>query len=192
MGGTFDPPHYGHLRLAEAAQEQLALDRVLWIVAADPPHKQGRDITPVSDRLELVAAAIAHLPGHVISRIDIDRPGPHWAADTVALVAAQYPTATLFFLMGGDSLRDLPTWGRPQEFLSHTQLGVLRRPGATVDLRALEAVLPGITRQVHFIEAARLDISAHAIRRRVAKGIPLDGLVPPKVEALITQRQLYR
>lgn len=192
MGGTFDPPHYGHLRLADAAQQQLALDRVLWIVAADPPHKQDREITPVADRLDLVAAAIAGLPGHVISRVDIDRPGPHWAADTVALISAQFPDDRLYFLMGGDSLRDLPTWGRPQEFLRHTQLGVLRRPGAPIDLTALEAALPGISSKVRFIDAPRLDISAHAIRRRVAAGLPLDGLVPPAVADLILVRGLYR
>jgi nicotinate-nucleotide adenylyltransferase len=192
MGGTFDPPHYGHLRLAQAARDQLSLDRVLWVVAADPPHKQDRRITPVRDRLDLVAAAIAGQPGHELSRVDVDRPGPHWAADTVALVAAQHPGAELFFLMGGDSLRDLPTWGRPREFLAHTRLGVLRRPGALVDLEALEAVLPGITGRVDFIAAPRLDVSAHDIRRRAAAGLPITGLVPPAVEALIAARRLYR
>ena len=191
MGGTFDPPHYGHLRLAEAAQAQLALDSVLWIVAAAPPHKQDRAITPVADRLDMVEAAIAGLPGHAVSRIDIDRPGPHWAADTVALIASQHPADTLFFLMGGDSLRDLPTWGRPREFLRHTQLGVLRRPGAPIDLNALEAALPGITRRVHFIDGPRLDIAAQTIRMRAASGLPIGGLVPPAVEEFIRKRGLY-
>lgn len=192
MGGTFDPPHYGHLRLAQAARDQLSLDRVLWVVAADPPHKQDRPITPVADRLDLVAAAIAGQPGHELSRVDVDRPGPHWAADTVALVAAQHPGAELYFLMGGDSLRDLPTWGRPREFLARTRLAVLRRPGAQVDLAALETVLPGITSRVDFIAAPRLDISAHDIRSRVAAGLPITGLVPPAVAALIAARGLYR
>jgi nicotinate-nucleotide adenylyltransferase len=192
MGGTFDPPHYGHLHLAQAAQEQLGLRRVLWIIAADPPHKQDREITPVADRLELVAAAIEALPGHAISRVDIDRPGPHWAADTVALLAAKHPDDQLYFLMGGDSLRDLPTWGRPREFLTHTRLGVLRRPGAAIDLGALEAALPGLSQRVEFIDAPRLDISAHSVRQRAAAGESLAGFVPPAVAELIEQRGLYR
>src|SRR5690349_12305263 len=130
FGGTFDPPHNGHLALAQAALAQLHLERVLWVVTADPPHKQGRPLSPVADRLALVEAAIAGQPHFVVSRVDIDRPGPHWAADTVALLKQQYPRVDLVYLMGGDSLRDLPTWGRPAELLAKAMLGVLLRPGA--------------------------------------------------------------
>src|SRR5690349_17867493 len=98
FGGTFDPPHNGHLHLAAAAHDQLALDRVLWIVTADPPHKDD-SISPVDVRLALVAAAIAGQPAFEISRVEIDRPGPHFAADTVALLAKQFPAANLIYLM---------------------------------------------------------------------------------------------
>jgi nicotinate-nucleotide adenylyltransferase len=192
LGGTFDPPHNGHILLAQAARKQLRLDEVLWVVTADPPHKQDNEISPVADRLDLVKAAIAGEPAFRLSRVDVDRPGPHWAADTVALVRAAYPGADLVYLMGGDSLRDLPTWGRPREFLAGCTLGVLRRPGDDFDLAGLERVLPGLTRRVTFIDVPPLEIASHTIRRRVRAGEAIDDLVPPAVADLIAARRLYR
>ena len=191
FGGTFDPPHLGHLALAAAARDQLALHRVLWIVTADPPHKDD-SISPVEQRLALVAAAIAGQPHFEISRIEIDRPGPHYAADTVTLLAAQRPADDLVYLMGGDSLRDLPTWGRPRELLAHCTLGVLRRPGDHVDLAALEIPLPGLSQCVAFIDMPLLPISASEVRRRVAAGLPIADLVPRAVADLIEALGLYR
>jgi nicotinate-nucleotide adenylyltransferase len=192
FGGTFDPPHNGHLALAQAALSQLDLDRVLWVITADPPHKQGWPLSPVPDRLDMVLAAIAGQPNFEVSRVDIDRPGPHWAADTVALLKHAHPGVDLVFLMGGDSLRDLPTWGRPRELLANATLGVLLRPGAEVDPASLEHELPGITRRVAFVAAPRVALSSHDLRQRVADGQPLDGLTPPGVAALIETRGLYR
>ena len=192
FGGTFDPPHAGHLALALAARQQLGLNRVLWVVTADPPHKIGQILTPVQDRLDMVSAAIQGQPDFEISRIDIDRPGPHWSADTVARLKRSQPEAEWVFLMGGDSLRDLPTWGRPQELLANASLGVLLRPDATVDLASLEQTLPGISSRVAFVSAPRLEVSSHDIRRRVADGQAIDGLVSPGVAAIIRVRGLYQ
>jgi nicotinate-nucleotide adenylyltransferase len=192
FGGTFDPPHNGHLALAQAARQQLNLDRVLWVVTADPPHKQGRPLTPVQDRLDMVQAAIAGQPHFEVSRVDIDRPGPHWAADTVALLKQAHPEVDWVYLMGGDSLRDLPTWGRPRELLANAMLGVLLRPGAEVDPASLEQDLPGITRKVAFVQAPRIDLSSHDVRQRVMDGRSIAGLTPPGVAALIQARGLYR
>lgn len=195
FGGTFDPPHYGHLRLAQAARQQLGLDRVLWIVTADPPHKQGAPISPISDRLQMVLAMLADSPQDEVSRVDVDRPGPHYSADTVALLARQFPGAALVFLMGGDSLRDLPTWHRPLDLLKQCSLGVLRRPGDSVDaalLAQLEHQLPGLAAKVAFVEAPPLNLASHAIRRRVRAGQPLTGLVPEAVAAHIQRHNLYQ
>jgi nicotinate-nucleotide adenylyltransferase len=192
FGGTFDPPHNGHLALAQAALQQLSLHRVLWVVTADPPHKQGWPLSPILDRLDMVLAAIDNLPQFEVSRVDVDRPGPHWAADTVALLKQTQPGVEWVYLMGGDSLRDLPTWGRPRELLANAGLGVLLRPGAEVDLAILEHDLPGISQKVAFVLAPRLAIASHDIRQRVAAGQPIDGLTPPKVAALIQVRGLYR
>ena len=192
FGGTFDPPHLGHLRLAHAARAQLRLDTVLWVLTPDPPHKRGQPISPAADRLALVQAAIADEPAFVLSRVDLDRPGPHWAADTVRLLAAEFPQDRLIYLMGGDSLRDLPRWGRPLEFLRWCTLGVLRRPGAVIDLASLEAVLPGLAAKVEYVDAPPLDLASHEIRRRVRAGESLAGWVPEAVARLIAARGLYQ
>jgi len=192
FGGTFDPPHNGHLALADAAWRQLGLERVLWVVTADPPHKHDLRLSPVNDRFDMVAAAIAGQPRYEISRVDMDRPGPHWAADTVALLSQSHPGAELVYLMGSDSLRDLPTWGRPQELLAHASLGVLRRPGAEAAPAVLEGPLPGISSKVAFVTAPAVSVSSHEIRRRVAHGEPIDSLVPAAVAGIIHERGLYR
>ena len=191
FGGTFDPPHFGHLRLAEAARVQLRLERVLWVLTADPPHKHGQPLSPVEDRLAMVVAAIAGQAAYELSRVDIDRPGPHLAADTVALLAQQLPGAQLVYLMGGDSLRDLPRWIRPAEFLAHCSLGVLRRPGDAIDLAALERVLPGLAAKVEFIQSPPVAIASNEIRRQAQAGLPLEGWVPPAVAQIIRERRLY-
>lgn len=192
FGGTFDPPHNGHLALAVAARDELGLGKVLWVPAADPPHKRGRRVSRAADRLAMVRAAIAGQPGFEVSRVDLDRPGPHWSADTVALLAKQYPHDELVFVMGGDSLKDLPTWGRPQEIVDCCTLGVLRRPGAAINLPKLEAVLPGISRKVRFIDEPPIALSGRDIRARAREGLPIDDLVPPGVAELIAERGLYR
>ncbi len=117
FGGTFDPVHVGHLILATESASQLDLDKVLWMVTADPPHK-GELVTPVEHRLAMVAAAIDADPLFEISRIEVDRPGPHLAVDTMRLLHELYPSDTLVYLMGGDSLEDLPTWYKPADFLA--------------------------------------------------------------------------
>ncbi|MBI4771899.1 MAG: nicotinate (nicotinamide) nucleotide adenylyltransferase, partial [Chloroflexi bacterium] len=180
FGGTFDPPHLGHLILAEEACARLRLDRLLWVLTAQPPHKQDWELSPLADRLALVQAAIEGEPRFALSRVDIDRPGPHWAADTLRLVGQANPGAALIYLMGGDSLRDLPTWGRPAEFVARcTEIGVMRRsktplagPGQQFDLAALEAALPGLASKVRFLDLPMIDIASHDVRRRVREGRP--------------------
>jgi nicotinate-nucleotide adenylyltransferase len=191
FGGTFDPPHCGHLRLAEAARVQLQLDRVLWVLTADPPHKHNTPMSPVADRLAMVTAALAAEPAGELSRVDIDRPGPHLAADTVVLLSQQFPGAQLVYLMGGDSLRDLPGWIRPEAFLAHCSLGVLRRPGDNIDLPVLERALPELVGKVAFVQSSLVDIASKEIRRRVQAGESLEGWVPAAVAKIIRERGLY-
>jgi len=191
FGGTFDPPHIGHLILAEEACAQLGLERLLWALAGDPPHKRDRSISSLPDRLALMQAAIDGNLRFELSRVDIDRPGPHWTADTVRLVSQDYPDGDLIFLMGGDSLGDLPNWNRPQEILSYCTLGVMRRPEQTFDLAALEETLPGISRKVRFLDLPMIDISSRDIRRRVLMGLPYRYMVPEAVREVIEERHLY-
>lgn len=193
FGGTFDPPHLGHLILAGEALDQLGLDRLLWVVTPDPPHKQGRSITRLSDRLALVETAIADEPAFTLSRVEIDRPGPHYALDTVRLLHDRHPGDELVYLMGGDSLVDLPDWHRPRELVKACDaLGVMRRPEEVIDLAELEGQLPGLTSKVRFIDAPLLEISSSDLRERAAAGRPIRYYLPSGVFDLIQRRGLYR
>jgi nicotinate-nucleotide adenylyltransferase len=193
FGGTFDPPHLGHLILAAEAQHQLRLDRLLWVLTQDPPHKHGHMIRPWENRLEMVRLAIAEDPAFEISRVDIDRPGPHFAVDTMRILAQQIPDAELFYLIGGDSLRDLPTWHAPRQFLQDCAgLGVMRRPGDSINLDALENVLPGISARVHFITTPLLEISSTDIRDRIATRRPFRYYLTPAVYRYILKTDLYK
>lgn len=192
FGGTFDPPHYGHLALARAARDTLGLTCVLWAVAADPPHKRGRVHTPAATRVRLVEAAIAGEPGMALSRVDLDRPGPHYTVDALALLAAAKPEAELVLLIGGDSLRDLPNWHRPLDLIQRCRIGVLQRPEVEVDLAELERALPGVTGRIEFIPAPPVPAASQIIRARAAAGEPLSGLVPAAVAELIAVEGLYR
>lgn len=192
FGGTFDPPHLGHLILAAEAAYQLHLNRLLFVLAADPPHKQGQPITAVRHRLDMLLATIGNDPFFELSRVDLDRPGPHYSLDTVRLLRMENPGAEMVFLMGGDSLHDLPTWHRPIDFVDVCDLiGVFRRPGDNVDLPALEEELPGLGMKVRFVETPLLEIASHDIRRRVAEGRPFRYFVPEAVYHIIRERDLY-
>lgn len=193
FGGTFDPPHVGHLILAAEARAQLELDRLLWVLTADPPHKRGQPLTPLADRLDMVAAALCDNPAFELSRVDIDRPPPHYALDTVRLLQELYPQAALIYVMGGDSLHDLPTWHRAPEFLrACAGLGVMRRFGYQADLDSLERKLPGVMAKVEFIDAPVLEISSSGIRQRIRSGAPFRYYLPLTVYHLILERHLYR
>ena len=168
FGGTFDPPHVGHLILAEECRTQLALDLLLWVVTDNPPHKRYVNISPIEDRVKLVQKAITGNDAFALSRVDIDRPSPHFAIDTVNILKQEYPGAQFFYLMGGDSLHDLPTWNRPQDFIETCDgIGVMRRHADQVDLASLEEVLPGISKKVLIVDAPILEISSKQIRQRI-------------------------
>lgn len=192
LGGTFDPPHLGHLVLADQAQAQLGLALVLFCPVGQQPLKSGQPVTPVHHRLAMTQLAIADRPGWVISRVDLDRPGPHYTADSLALLHASYPDHALYFLMGADSLNDIPRWYAPDRVILHARLAVARRPGVEPDLPALEQVLPGLRGQITWIDSPWLDVAATDIRRRVQRGWSIHYLVPPPVEAYIEQNGLYR
>ncbi|MBM3153179.1 MAG: nicotinate (nicotinamide) nucleotide adenylyltransferase [Chloroflexi bacterium] len=193
FGGTFDPPHLGHLILANEAQSQMHLDRLLWALTGDPPHKRGQSITPLSHRVKMVQLALAGEQEIELSRIEIDRPSPHYAVDTIHLLAGQYPQAELVYLMGGDSLRDLTGWQRPAELVAAChEIGVMRRPGDDIDLSSLIKTLPDITKKVRFVDAPLLEISSREIRQRIAGDRPFRHYLPPVVFQYIQENKLYR
>lgn len=192
FGGTFDPPHLGHLILASESLSQLGLDRLLWVLTPDPPHKPSQPITPLAQRLEMLRLAIADEPRFEICEIEMDRPGPHYTVETLRQLKAENPSWALVYLMGGDSLRDLPNWREPAEVVSlcHT-LGVMRRPQDAVDLSALERQLPGIQAKVRMVDVPLLEIASSQIRQRVADGLSFRYYLHPDVYAYILLSDLY-
>lgn len=193
FGGTFDPPHLGHLILAMEACGQLNLDRLLWVVTPDPPHKKGQSISPVKLRLRLIKAAIGDDPFFEVSRIELERPAPQYAVDTIGELREQFPGSELIYLMGGDSLHDLYEWHQPKLLVSLADgIGVMRRPGDLVDMTVLEQQLPGISAKLAFVDAPLLEISSRQIRERVKAGKPFRYYLPPAVYEQILALDLYR
>lgn len=193
FGGTFDPPHIGHLILAGEAVSQFQLDRLLWVLTPDPPHKQENPITPLKHRLPMLQSMIAHNPKFELSRLEIDRPGPHYTLDTVRLLASQQPDAELFLLIGEDSLNDLPTWRLAADLVAAvSKIGVMHRPSDSANLAALEVKLPGITEKAHFMNALLQPVSSRELRRRVVAGEMYRYYVTSEVYDYIESHQLYR
>ena len=196
FGGTFDPIHLGHLILAEHCREACRLDRVLFIPAGQPPHKSDRQITPGRARLEMVELAIAGNATFAASSIELERVGPSYSADTLAALASEHPDAELFFLIGSDSLADLPQWYQPARIAERAVIVVATRPGVEkLDLAPLRGIL-GTTAteriERHVVQIPLVQIASSAIRSRVSAGQSIRYLVPRAVECYIETHGLYR
>ena len=184
FGGTFDPPHVGHLVTAVNVRHGLRLDRVLFVVANQPWQKQGsRAITPAADRLWLVEQAVRGVRGLEASDIELDRGGPSYTADTLVELAKLHPGAELFTILGEDAAADFLTWDRYEEVAERSTLVVVDRPGFVADL-------PGGFDWVH-VEVPHLEVSSTDLRARVVDGRPLDFLLTAPVIEAIRVRQLY-
>ncbi|HRQ39034.1 MAG TPA: nicotinate (nicotinamide) nucleotide adenylyltransferase [Chloroflexota bacterium] len=192
LGGTFDPPHVGHLWLAEAAREQLGLARVLFLPVGTPPHKEGKTITAVSHRLTMTQLAIQDNPAFTLDTTDADRKPPHTTVTLLPQIQTRYPDAQLWLLIGADSLRDLPAWVEPQRLIQQCQLAVLPRPGVEIDWEVLETAVPHIRRATQWLDGPSVSLSATQIRHWAAAGRSLRYLTPPAVLAYIQQHGLYR
>lgn len=193
FGGTFDPPHIGHLILTMELSHQLALDRVYWVLTPAPPHKPDQAITPVDLREEMLRSILDGEPTFDLSRVDIDRPPPHYAVDTVHIFRRQFPGDELVYLMGEDSLRDLPDWERPGEFLAAIDhLGVFSRREVEPEVAPLTAALEGLPGKLHLSHGPLIQISSSEIRARVKGGRPYRYFLPPAVYSIVEENHLYR
>jgi nicotinate-nucleotide adenylyltransferase len=194
LGGTFDPIHNVHLRLAEDAREQLGLNRVLFIPAPNPWRKAGRAITPVAHRVAMVERAIAGNDAFALSTLEIDRPGPTYTADTLASLHQQLGAGTvLHFILGADALEDLPHWHEPERIVALARLAVAARPGVRLPAAdQLEARLPGVTTVLERVEMQPLQISSTDLRLLAASGRSLRYLLPDAVAAYVEEHGLYR
>ena len=193
FGGTFDPPHIGHLVLADEARAELELTKVLWVVTGEPPHKPDRPILSVAHRLRMVEIAVQNDPAFELSRLEVDRPGPHYAADTLAELAEARSDDERAYVMGKDSLRDLPAWRWPRRFIELSDaIVVLNRPDIEANLEELDKQLPGLAGKVHYLDVPLVDVASRDIRRRVASGKPYRYLVSRAVADYIAEHGLYR
>ena len=193
FGGTFDPPHIGHLVLASEAVYQFGLSRLYWGLTPDPPHKQEQAITPFEHRLEMLKRMIEGNPLFEISYLEVNRPGPHYTIDTIQLLSQQEPDAEIVLLIGGDSLLDLPTWRRHLDLVAAvSKIGVMRRSSDVYNLSALQVQIPELTSKVVFIDAQVQPLSSSEIRRRVKESSVYRCYTLPTVSDYIEENNLYR
>jgi nicotinate-nucleotide adenylyltransferase len=191
LGGTFNPPHLGHLVCAQEACVQLGLDEVVFIPVYSPPHKEVVDDPGVAARVELCRLAVADDSRFWVSRIEADVPGRSYTVDTLRRLHESSPDDELTFIVGGDMAHALPTWHEPETVLSLATLGVAEREGIRrTDIMERLAGLAGADK-IRFFDMPRLDISSSAIRRRVADGRPIRYYVPDPVANYIATEGLY-
>ncbi len=190
-GGTFDPIHLGHLILAEQCREACRLDRVWLIATGSPPHKMGGR-TSVLHRLEMVRIAIAGHPSFEASEIEALGPGPHYSVETVEAIHRERPDDELFFLIGADSLADLPTWREPDRIAQLATIVVVNRPGIEEGDPSRTTNLGIGMKPMRWVTIPPIGIASSEIRRRIAEGRSIRYLVPRGVEAYIETHGLYR
>jgi nicotinate-nucleotide adenylyltransferase len=190
LGGTFDPPHYGHMIAAQEVAWRLELDRVLFLPARQNPLKRGETSSAAEDRCEMVSLAIGDTPSFELSRLDLDRPPPSYSADLLRALAS--PDRELFFMVGADIVAELPRWREPEEILRLARLVVVNRPGAAdPDLDSFLESFPAATGRVDCVRIPGVDVSSTEIRQRVRTGAPIRYLTPPAVERYIVAQGLY-
>ncbi|MBI4880629.1 MAG: nicotinate (nicotinamide) nucleotide adenylyltransferase [Planctomycetes bacterium] len=199
LGGSFDPVHLGHLHLARAACERLALDTVRFLPAPSAPHKLGKPMLPVEDRIELLGLALAGEPRFGIEEHEARRGGSSYTIDTLRYLRRRFPSGTrIFFLIGGDSLRDLPQWRSAAELVAEFDLVTVSRDPRVPDDELLAPVVrafpPSLVEKLRaaILRVEPLPVSSTEIRERVRQGLSIDGLVPPAVAQRIAERGHYR
>jgi nicotinate-nucleotide adenylyltransferase len=186
FGGTFDPPHLGHLIVAQDVVEELGLDRLLLVPAAQPPHKSDVAPAPAELRARMVEAAVAGHPRLGASRIELGRGGPSYTVETLEAISRSSPGVELYLVIGADQLRAFATWRSPLEVVRLAQLVVMAREG--VDPRA---ALPELDVEYRSVPVTRVDISSTEVRRRIAQGRSVRYWVPDGVLEIIEAEKLY-
>lgn len=191
LGGTFDPIHIGHLVVAEEARIRLGFREVLFVPAGQPWLKLDRNITPAVHRVEMVRRAIADNPHFKLCTLEIERPGPSYTVDTLTMLRKQLGSeASLFFLIGRDTLAELPLWKEPKKLVQLCRLVVAPRLGSK-DLKYLETSIHGLMDQVIQLDMPVIGISSSGIRQRIAQGLSIRYLVPAEVERYIAEQKVY-
>lgn len=187
FGGSFNPPHVGHLIIAELVREQFGLDRILWIPNRRSPFKDAVDLAPTDDRMEMTRRAVAGHDAFSVSDVEVRRNGISYTVDTIHLLQQKNPQIDYRLIIGGDSLASFDAWHRPEEILRCVRIIVFRRPGHP-DARAPEE----LAERVDFADAPLLEISSTFIRQRMRRGRTIRYMVPERVYGYIMERGLYR
>lgn len=184
LGGTFDPPHYGHLALADAAVKELGLDKIIFIPAHIPPHKNHKIISSKNDRLAMLRLAIDGHPGFEISELEFERKGPSYSIDTLSRLKKTFPGDEIYFLLGADNVKEMEGWHRPEQIFDIAIVAAASRPGYVPAGKFASLV--------RYFDMTPVDISSTMIRENIKSGKPITGLLPPSVEAYIIEKGLYR
>jgi nicotinate-nucleotide adenylyltransferase len=197
MGGTFDPIHYGHLVIAEAARAKFQMEEIVFVPSGTPPHKRGRNITHFEHRFQMTKLAIQDNAHFCVSRLEIDRPGPSYAVDTIRALRDLFsPNTRLYFITGADAILEILSWKDVGALIGMCQLVAATRPGYSLD--GLKDIVNRIQSEhkrefnVHTMEVPALMISSTDIRKRVESGMPIKYLLPDSVEKYIYDHKLYR
>jgi nicotinate-nucleotide adenylyltransferase len=196
LGGTFDPVHVGHLAIAEEAREALGMERVLFVPAGVPPHKPHRRPAPAADRAAMVELAIAGNPAFTLSRVELDRPGPSFAVDTVAILAdadrAHGRDPDLWWILSAEAFAAIGTWREPERLLAACRMAIVPRAGAPRPTAAwIASCLPAAAGRVAVVDGPELGVSSTLIRDRIAAGRSVRYLVPDAVRAYVADHRLY-
>ncbi len=193
MGGTFDPIHQGHIIVAEEAKARLNLAEVLFVPAGQPWLKADIPVSPAEHRLQMVSLAIADKPYFKLATLEIERAGSSYTVDTITELQKKIGAGDeIFFILGWDSLSQLPQWRDASRLIRLCHLVAVPRPGYSLpDLDSLEAGIPGLSKRLVILDKPQIDISASDIRERVAQGLSISHLVPKAVDEYIRQNKLY-
>ncbi|HVK19673.1 MAG TPA: nicotinate-nucleotide adenylyltransferase [Fimbriiglobus sp.] len=195
FGGTFDPPHVGHLILAERCREDARLDEVWFLVSYRPPHKTGQPLTRFEHRCEMAALATTGQPLFRVEPVEKELPPPSYTAETLAELRRRHPIDEFTLIVGADSLADLPQWYEPQRVLEQAEIIAVPRPGVetwTADRLAAAVGLPREAVRLTAVNCPLIEIASRDLRQRVAEGKSIRFLVPRAVEEYVRDRALYR
>ncbi len=191
LGGTFDPPHIGHLVIGDQALHQLGLDELWYTPVGQPTHKMGSAVSPALHRVAMTRLAVATHAQFRLCEYDVGRPGPHYSLTLMQLLLQRHPEHAFVFVIGEDSLADLPKWHQPAQLLDLVTLAVAHRPGSLPDMAAIRAVVPNIDRRVQWVEAPLLDLSSTDLRQRLGDGRSTRYLMPRVVADYALEHALY-
>lgn len=191
LGGTFDPPHNAHLKLAEAARFSLNLDGIVFVPAGDPWRKASRNVTPAAARLEMTRALVEGIPWAEVSTVEVERDGPSYTADTIEVLSRR--GGDWWVILGADALADLEHWHDPARIIAYARLAVAARPGTVIEASpTLRTLVPNVVASIDRVRMAEVDLSSTDVRQRLRVGAQVDDVLPERVRSVVERLGLYR